>query len=108
MGFPWRKVIDIAAGVGGAFNPAIGAAVHTVEENLPGLAGPDKKTAAISIAQSVILATESTLQKDVVNDPEVVAATGAAIDAYVAAMNTQAALREAIEHAKHAKAQPVL
>ena len=107
MGFPWIKLFQIGkavaplvAGPVGAIIGAVTSAVDSVEDNLPGLKGPDKKVAAEALARGMVEAVEAGAGKDVLNDAAVVEATSQFIDAYVAFRNAEAQLRVAIETAK--------
>lgn len=91
MGFPWKQLAKVGIGVGGIFVPGLNSAIHVVEENLPDLKGPNKKAAALKIAMSVIETSEDAAAKDLVNDPVVLAAASAYVDAYVALQNAIAA-----------------
>ncbi len=93
MGFPWHRVAAIGLGIGGLFVPGLTSAINIVQENLGGLKGPDKKAAAIAIATTVVETAEGAAGKDLLNDPAVVAATSAFVDAYVALQNALAAAK---------------
>ena len=96
MGFPWKKILSVGTGIASLYVPALGAAIGTIEQAVPDLAGPNKKQAAVAMAQAVVEAAEGSAGKDLVNDAAVQQATSSFVDAYVALMN-------AIAAAKHAK-----
>ena|SRR5689334_21409361 len=105
MGFSWRKLglglkkgLEIASALGvpvPGLN-AIVAGIHVVEDQLPNLKGGDKKAAAKEIAFGLIAASEAELG-DLLNDAKVLEAVDAFIDAYVAAINAEAAVLVAKE-----------
>lgn len=100
MGFPWKKLKLVGVAVGSMFVPGLAAAVESVEENLSDLKGPDKKAAALAMAQTIIETAEGAAGKDLVNDPAVLGAAGAYVDAVVSVKNAEAALRSAIAASK--------
>lgn len=95
MGFPWRKLANVGIGVASIFVPGLQGAIHTVEEQLPGLKGDQKKAAAIAIAQTIVATAEGAASKDLVNDTAVMSATSNFVDAYVALQNAIAAAKAA-------------
>ena len=95
MGFPWKKILNVGLGVASAYVPALGTAVATIESSLPQLSGPNKKAAAVAMANAVVQALEGVEDKDVLNDAKVQEATSSFVDAYVALMNAIAAAKAA-------------
>lgn len=78
--------------------PYIGVAINAIElaaSTIKELKGPAKKQAVLDAVTKGLPIVENLIDKDVVNDPKVVEATGNYIDAYVALQNAIKATREA-------------
>lgn len=103
MHINWTKVLTVGTSLAGLFVPGLQTAVQVVEQELPQLKGPDKKTAALTMAQAVVTTIEGAVGKDVLDDARVQAATSEFVDAYVSAMNAEANLRQAITDAQAAR-----
>jgi len=95
MGFPWKKLAKVGVAVGSVFVPGLQAAIFAVEDNLPDLKGPQKKAAAIAMAEVVVATIEEAAGADVIKDDQVIEATSKFVDAFVAAQNAKAAAEEA-------------
>jgi hypothetical protein len=77
--------------IGLRFIPYLGAIIGAVEEiktaAKPQATGADKKKAALEAVQIGIVATEFALDKDILNEENVLGAMSGYIDAYVALQN---------------------
>ena len=67
--------------------PFIIGAVHGVEAMRGALSGQAKQDAAIDMVKAMVQAADAGVGRDLVNDDDVVRATRAVIDAYVALQN---------------------
>lgn len=88
----WGKLIGVGrvvAAIVGTIVPGV-AKVEQLAEALPHLKGSQKQDAVLQIAISALEASESLADKDLLNNPEVEAATRAVIDAIVHLHNVSA------------------
>jgi len=72
---------------------AIPRVMEMVEVLKKGHSGQEKREAAIRTTRDIVGITEDAANKDVLNDPQVEAAVGAAMDAFVNVQNVIAAVK---------------
>lgn len=112
MGVPWKKIFggigkaETVLKIGGAFVPGLGVAsdivgrivgaTHAVEAIPAALSGPQKEDAAIAAWKAV----EEITGRDFADDARVETTARKVMQAYVASMNAQAAVLDAVEELK--------
>lgn len=97
MGIPWKRILDVAKGIGGMFIPALPLAIETIEEALPDAKGPDKKAAVESISDAALEAAHLLKGLTEAQVAQIKVARSKAIDTYVAARNAEAQARAAMD-----------
>lgn len=85
------KFLRMGLAIAEAVVPGV-AQVENAAKLLPSLKGKAKQDAVVDLVTGSLKATEFAINKDLLNDEDVLAATRAVIDAEVAVMNAKSAL----------------
>lgn len=86
MGFSWKHVANIGLSVLGTIVPGV-AAVEQIARGLPTLRGKAKQDAVVELVKAAVTASEQAAGRELLDDPDVEAATRGVVDAVVALNN---------------------
>jgi hypothetical protein len=87
MKIAWKQIGKLALGIVSAVVPAVGQVEGAILALKGAHTGEEKQAAVLELVKGAVSATEQISDKDLLNDPEVEAATKAVIDTVVALQN---------------------